>query len=104
MANTKPTGVAYSDPLFEKVEVSGGLAMFGATPLTAQLSALTTAAVSALTTTGAATLATTQLSNLTTTQLSTLCTNNDLLVTALNKVQTDLNSIRAALRSMGVTG
>jgi hypothetical protein len=42
--------------------------------------------VASLTTVGVASLSTTQLSNLTTTQLSGLCTNMDLVITALKKI------------------
>lgn len=81
----------------------GALTMFGAAVYTTQISAITTAAVSALTTTGVASLSTEQNFNLTTTQLTALCANNDLLVPAVLKVETDLNAIRAALQQVGIT-
>ena len=60
------------------VATTGGIAMFGA--------ALTTAQVTGLTTVGAASLSTAQLSALTTSQLSALCTNNDLIISALQRI------------------
>lgn len=61
-----------------KVAATGGIAGWGATPSTSQIAALTT--------TGAASLSTAQTSNLTTTQLSALCVNNDLIISALQKL------------------
>ena len=60
------------------ISATGGIAGWGVTPSTAQIAALTTV--------GAATLSTAQTSNLTTTQLSRLCTNNDLIIQALQKL------------------
>ena len=60
------------------VATTGGISMFGVTLVTSQVSGLVTV--------GAASLSTTQLSALTTTQLSALCTNNDLIISALQRI------------------
>lgn len=85
------------------IKIEKGVALFNATPATAQLAAISTTALSALTTTGIATLSTSQTSNLTTSQLSNLCVNNDLLVTAVSSLQTRVNELATATKTLGLT-
>lgn len=86
MPNTKPVGVAYSDPALDGAVVgaSGGTAgFFGVTPI-AQPAALTTAAPPTLTTSN--------ISGLTTTQ-----------VAALNTTLANVNTVIADLKALGLT-
>lgn len=82
MPNSKPVGVAYSDPQLDGAVIGaegGTVGFFGATP-TNQIAALTTIDLS--------TLATAATSYLTTAQISAL--------------QTDINGIITGLKSIGL--
>lgn len=61
-----------------KIAATGGIAGWGA--------AVSTSQIAALTTTGVASLSTAQTAALTTTQLTALCANNDLIISALQKL------------------
>jgi hypothetical protein len=87
MPNTKPVGVAYSDPALDGAVVgaSGGTAgFFGVTPI-AQPASLSTNALPTLTTAN--------ISGLTTTQIS-----------ALNNTLGNVNSVITDLKALGLIG
>lgn len=70
MPNTKPVGVAYSDPELDGAVVgaSGGtVGFFGTTPITKPALTLTTTAIGSLTTSAVSAMSTTQLQTLQTT-------------------------------------
>lgn len=84
MPNTKPVGVAYSDPALDGAVIgaSGGTAgFFGKTPI-AQPAALNTVDLNVLTTSAVSYLSTQQISAL----------------------QTSVNGVITSLRSLGITG
>ena len=70
MPNTKPVGVAYSDPALDGAIVGatgGTVGFYGTTPITKPALALTTTALAALTTSAVCAMNTTQLQTLQTT-------------------------------------
>lgn len=86
MPNTKPVGVAYSDPALDGaiVGAAGGTAgFFGTTPV-AQPAAITTAAPPVLTTSNVTGLTTTQ-------------------VAALNTTLANVNTLISDLKALGLT-
>jgi len=73
--NTKPVGVAFSDPQLDGAimgTATGTAGFFGTTPVTKPSTALTTTAIASLTTTTVCAMTTTQLATLQTT-VNTIC-------------------------------
>lgn len=83
--------------------LGGAFAVFGATRVSTQPSALTSIPIAALTTVGAPSFVSDQVFALTTAQVSALCTNNDTLKTQMDTLTASNNALRTMLKNYGLT-
>lgn len=112
MPNSKAVGVAYSDPEFESITITGAqqfgnestslVGFYGATPVDqpATIASVTTGAITSVTTTAAT--STTPYGYLTSTQADAIVVGVNALITRAALQNTQGNAVLASLKELGL--